>query len=101
MKQKIRLTESDLLRIVNETVKKALKEDVNSQEQRVNDAIDALVGIRETVSRAGWCLEYLRENPQIGKLIRNISRDIAALYGFSRYGEEYRLNAERWQHESD
>lgn len=101
MKQKIRLTESDLLRIVNETVKKALKEDVNSQEQRVNDAIDALVGIRETVNRASWCLEYLRENPQIGKLIRNISRDIVALYGFSRYGEQDRLNAERWQHESD
>ena len=59
MKQnKKTINEAQLRAIVKEAVRNVLKEGIDSQEERINAAVEALMSVREIVSRASDCWEY-------------------------------------------
>ena len=91
MKQnKKTINEAQLRAIVKEAVRNVLKEGIDSQEERINAAVEALMSVREIVSRASDCWEYEDVNAPLFQQICAASSAIEGVMGFSKYGSDIR-----------
>ena len=91
MKQKKKtINEAQLRAIVKEAVRNVLKEGINSQEERINAAVEALMSVREIVSRASDCWEYEDVNAPLFQQICAAASAIEGVMGFSKYGSDIR-----------
>ena len=91
MKQnKKTINEAQLRAIVKEAVRNVLKEGIDSQEERINAAVEALMRVREIVSRASDCWEYEDVNAPLFQQICAASSAIEGVMGFSKYGSDIR-----------
>lgn len=84
------INESQLRAIVKEAVRNVLKEGIDSQEERINAAVEALMSVREIVSRASDCWEYEDVNAPLFQQICAASSAIEGVMGFSKYGSDIR-----------
>ena len=98
--KRIRLTESDLHRIVKESVKRALNEGesffwnssnqhlkdsvMDNQSKKFNEANNALQSIVPTIMSALDCFEYEEEHPEIYQELSQINHSILRLKGLLR-----------------
>ena len=84
------INEAQLRAIVKEAVKNVLKECIDNQEERINAAVEALMSVREIVSRASDCWEYEDVNAPLFQQICAASSAIEGVMGFSKYGSDIR-----------
>ena len=100
MRRRVRLTESDLNRIVKESVNSVLKEGesffwnssnqhlkpsvMDNQTKKFKEANNALQSIVPTIMSALDCFEYEEEHPETYKELSQINRSILRLKGLLR-----------------
>lgn len=100
MKQTIRLNERELHRLISESIKRVINK-MDGDNDVVQQAIDALMSIRDIVCKAANKFRWSGKSTLLGKALSDVSKAIHAVYGFSNYGEQHRRDAEIWMHEQD
>ena len=97
-KNRISLTESNLHKIIKDSVNRVLKESTEDEVSKIKEAFNAIMGIKKIIDMGSACFHGALVAESEYELVRAVGD---AMYRWQTSRQSYQKDRERWQHEQD